>query len=936
MSSASPVSSCAVTSIRGNRLVLNAEVATAADTAEAAAPVEVLRTDYTPLPYTVSETKMEFDIYNGSTTVTTELKVVKNGDGAGPSEFVLDGEEEAVKLLEIMVNGAVLEKDRDYVLAPGKLVIQPDVMAGLHAGEEEVVLKTVVEITPEENTQLSGLYKSGNMYCSQCGAMGFRRITYYPDRPDNMSVFTSVRIEADKEEYPILLSNGNLIKEGKAEDGRHYAVWQDPFAKPSYLFAVVAGNLAKLDGEYVTKSGRTVTLQIFTELTTPISQLDYAMDSLIKSMKWDEDVYNLEYDLDMFNIVAVGDFNMGAMENKGLNIFNTAYVLASPQTATDSDYMRVEGVIGHEYFHNWTGNRVTCRDWFQLTLKEGLTVFRDQEFSADMNSRSVKRIQDARSPRGGQFAQDAGPLSHPIRPDSYISMDNFYTATVYSKGAEVIRMYQTILGVEGFKKGMKLYFERHDGSAVTCDDFLQAMSDANDYDLTQFADWYSTKGTPTVTYFYEMDKEDGLLKIHLSQITSSEKPLHIPISIGVLDKSTGNEVVETTVLHLQEMSQTFELKIPTGVDVVPSILRGFSAPVKLIPDEKLSDEEVLNDLAYLAAYETDGFIKWESAQVIYTKIIFETLSSGVSSDEIQSELAIYAQEAFERTLLAESADQITDHAMMAYALTLPSESGLSEDYLTAEGKDAKLDPVAIRSARGKVKEMIARKYYNQISDLYNHLTNTMGDAEFKVDAMSVGRRSLRNVLLSYICAVKDTPKELEKAATIAFGQFESGSGMTDRISALNELVNMDTPQREKALKIFYDDAEGDALVLNKWFSVQALASVDDVLDRVKALTKHPDFNLANPNRCRSLISAFAMNSAPFHAEDGSGYKFLGDTIADLDKLNPQISSRMASSLIQWRRYDDKRATSMRSELEKLKSMEKISDDLFEVVSRGLK
>merc|ERR1719215_1020887 len=921
MSSASPVSSCAVTSIRGNRLVLNAEVATAADTAEAAAPVEVLRTDYTPLPYTVSETKMEFDIYNGSTTVTTELKVVKNGDGAGPSEFVLDGEEEVVKLLEIMVNGAVLEKDRDYVLAPGKLVIQPDVMAGLHAGEEEVVLKTVVEIIPEENTQLSGLYKSGNMYCSQCEAMGFRRITYYPDRPDNMATFSSVRIEADEANYPALLSNGNLDSTGTLENGRHFAVWSDPFPKPSYLFAIVAGNLGSIKDTFTTMGGKEVQLEVFSEKEN-VGKLDYAMESLKRSMKWDEDKFGLEYDLGIYNIVAVNDFNMGAMENKGLNVFNTAYVLADPVTASDLDYQRIEGVIGHEYFHNWTGNRVTCRDWFQLTLKEGLTVFRDQEFSGDMNSNAVKRIEDVKGLRGGQFNEDAGPMSHPIRPESYISMDNFYTATVYSEGAEVIRMYQTLLTPEGFRKGMDLYFERHDGSAVTCDDFRAAMADANDVDLDQFARWYSTNGTPVVTYSGSYDAGTGKYTLTLTQKSNcAEGPLHIPISIGLLDKETGDEVVATTVLNLKEETQVFEFDGLKG-DVIPSILRDFSAPVKLVSSSGKDDEEAL---AFLAARDTDGFNKWEAGQKIFTSLIFQTLAGEQSENTLN-----YALEAFGRTLADES---MSDFSIKAYALTLPSESGLAEDLDV-------VDPKALREARGSVKKAIARKYQTELKAAYDALTASMAaDPEFKVDSVATGRRLLRNVLLDYLCSIKETAEEQAAAADLALTQFRAKTGMTDKLAALNALASMDgegASARDEALEEFYKDANGDALLLNKWFSVQALSNLPDVLDRVKALTKHSDFTLNNPNRCRSLISAFAMNAAPFHDESGEGYKFLGETIVKLDKLNPQISSRTARSLIQWRRYNEKRGNLMKAELEKLAAMKPISDDLFEVVSRGLK
>ena len=615
-------------------------------------------------------------------------------------------------------------------------------------------------------------------------------------------------------------------------------------------------------------------------------------------------------------------------------MFNTAYVLADPSTASDLDYQRIEGVIGHEYFHNWTGNRVTCRDWFQLTLKEGLTVFRDQEFSGDMNSNAVKRIEDVRTLRGGQFNEDAGPMSHPIRPESYISMDNFYTATVYSKGAEVIRMYRTLLTKEGFRRGMDLYFERHDGQAVTCDDFRAAMADANSNivtdNLEQFGRWYSTNGTPVVTYAGSYDADTGVYALTLTQDSNSDAncPLHIPVSIGLLDRETGEEVLPTTVLHLREDEQVFEFDGLRG-DVVPSILRDFSAPVKLV-SSNCNKEEEEEMLAFLAARDTDGFNKWEAGQKIYTSLIVQTLAGGGQS---QSDATLkYALEAFGRTLTATTTD---DCSIQAYALTLPSESALAEDLDV-------VDPTALRAARGTVKATIARHHAADIQKAYDALTASMStDAEFKVDSIATGRRLLRNVLLDYLCSMKDTVEEQQAAANLALTQFRApGTGMTDKLAALNALASMDgagAAARDAALQEFYEDANGDALVLNKWFSVQAMSHLPDVLDRVKALTKHPDFTLTNPNRCRSLLSAFAMNNAaPFHEEGGAGYRFLGEILAELDALNPQVASRSAGALIQWRRYDEARGGLMRAELEKLAAMKPISDDLFEVVTRGLK
>jgi len=554
-------------------------------------------------------------------------------------------------------------------------------------------------------------------------------------------------------------------------------------------------------------------------------------------------------------------------------------------------------------------------------LKEGLTVFRDQEFSGDMGSKAVKRIESVRGLRAGQFAEDAGPMSHPIRPESYISMDNFYTATVYSKGAEVIRMYNTLLSTEGFRKGMDLYFERHDGSGVTCDDFRAAMADANNVDLSQFGLWYSTSGTPTVTYAHTYNDEEGIFSLTLTQSSNSDKPLHIPISTGLLNASTGEEVVPTTVLELKEKTQTFEFK-DLKEDVVPSLLRDFSAPVKLIPESGDVDEEAL---AFLAARDTDGFNRWEAGQKLFTLLCFQSLNNG----EMNQQTLDRVLEAFGRTLENEDMDS----SIKAYALTLPAESTLAEELET-------VDPAALRKAKGEVKLSIARKFKEEILSKYEDLTAQM-EAEggkFKVDASSVGRRRLRNTLLSYLTSIKESPEEQREAADLAMAQFNAATGMTDKIAALSALASMDgegTEARDEALKRFYEDANGDALVLNKWFSVQAMADLPDVLDRVKALTKHPDFTLSNPNRCRSLISAFTGNLAPFHSEDGEGYKFVADTIIELDRLNPQISSRIAKTLIQWRKYGEKRGALMKNELNTLKD-QKLSDDLFEVVTTGLK
>jgi aminopeptidase N len=741
-----------------------------------------------------------------------------------------------------------------------------------------------------------------------------------------MAVFDRIRLEASKEDYPVLLANGNLVEDGDSEEeGRHFATWTDPYPKPSYLFCCVAGKLGMITDSYTTvPSGREVELNIYSD-PNDAHKLQYAMESLKNSMKWDEDTFGLEYDLDLYNIVAVDSFNMGAMENKGLNVFNTAYVLADPSTATDTDYERVEGVIGHEYFHNWTGNRVTCRDWFQLTLKEGLTVFRDQEFSGDMNSKAVKRIESVVSLRAAQFAQDAGPMSHPIRPDSYISMDNFYTATVYNKGAEIIRMYHTLLGKDGFRKGMDLYFERHDGGAVTCDDFLAAMSDATGVELEQFSRWYSTPGTPVVTHEHSYDAEAKQWSLTLSQTSNSDEPLHIPISIGLLDAESGAEVLPTTVLDLKEATQTFVFDSIEG-PVVPSLLRQFSAPIKLFPSDGKTENET--DLAFLAARDTDGFNKWESGQALLKSLVFQVMD-GTSLEDTKT--WGYVKEAFQRTLTDYDSE---DYSILAYALTLPSEGTLIE--LVDEGS---VDPLAIHKSRGMLKKALANEFGTYLKKRYESLTEAMAGSDFKVDAESIGSRRLRNVCLDYLCSLRSNPEEEASAAELAKAHYESATGMTDKVAALSCLASMHGAAgaiRDEMIQRFYDEADGDALVLDKWFMIQAMADLPDILDRIEKLKQHPDFSLVNPNRCRSLVGGFCANAAGFHDESGKGYAFVRGILEELDPLNPQISGRLSSSLITWKKYKPERSEKMKQELQTLSELKPISDDLFEIVSRGLK
>ncbi|KAL9183583.1 hypothetical protein ACHAXT_004439 [Thalassiosira profunda] len=912
------------------KTALNAALA-AATKAKPPVPQEVRRLDYKPLAYHVTKVSLDFHLFERRTVVESVLTVEKNPaahgeDGNDEDGLHLDGDERVVSLLALSVDGCdALAPEADYVLTPGKLLIKAaTLLRGAANSGGAIIVRSKVEIVPEDNLQLSGLYRSGPMYCSQCEAEGFRRITYYPDRPDNMATFERVRIEADAKSFPVMLSNGNLIEEGDCEGERHFKVWSDPFPKPSYLFALVAGDLGCLEDTFTTMSGRKVQLRFFSEHNN-VGKLNYALESLKRAMKWDEATFGLEYDLDLFNVVAVESFNMGAMENKSLNVFNTSCVLCDPVTSSDANYFRVEAIIGHEYFHNWTGNRVTCQDWFQLTLKEGLTVFRDQQFSGQINNcAAVGRIQNVLTVRGPQFKEDAGPMSHPIRPDAYVAMDNFYTSTVYRKGAEVIRMYDTLLGTEGFRKGMDLYFKRHDGAAVTCDDFLAAMADANDVDLSQFARWYSTSGTPTVTYSSTFDADKGMFQLALTQKSRSDEPLLIPVSVGLLDKATGEEVVPTKVLQLKESTQTFDFPGLKGA-VVPSILRNFSAPVKLSPASGTVDE---SELAFLASRDTDGFNRWDAAQKLYEAAIFKVMSGEAFEQTLSLVL-----ETFGQTLKDEG---ISDDSIRAYALMLPGESTLAESVTGA------VDPPAIRKARKHVKAAIARKYQTELLAAYNKLTaaiDAAGDT-FKVDGVSVGRRRLRNVYLGYLCSIAASGDEEKEAAALASQHFNDAKGMSDKLAAFNLLASMSgegESAREAAIQKFYDDANGDPLVLDKWFSVQAGASLPDVLDRVVKLTEHTLFSLKTPNRCRALVLSFTMNQAAFHAEDGKGYKFLGDVLEKLDSINSKVAARTtAGSLIGWKKYDKKRAELMKAQLERLKGMPNVSNELFEIVTKGLK
>jgi aminopeptidase N len=873
------------------------------------APVEKFRKDYKPTDYVAKNIDLTFQINDGSTKVLGKVQMSRQAGVDASASLRLDAED--LDLRSVKIDGKLLPADRYWF--PEKDVLE---IKGPFPGDFE--LETEVIIKPEENFQLSGLYKSSGMYCTQCEAEGFRRITPMMDRPDAMALY-KVRLEGDKKTCPVLLSNGNLVNKGDLPNGRHFTEWVDPFKKPTYLFAVVAGDLGSIKDSFTTKSGRKVALEIFSEHGN-VDQLDWAMQSLKDSMKWDEDVFGLEYDLDVYNIVAVGDFNMGAMENKGLNVFNTACVLAKSSTATDGDFERVQGVIAHEYFHNWTGNRVTCRDWFQLTLKEGLTVFRDQQFSADMTSAAVQRIENVRLLRAAQFPQDNGPMAHPIRPESYIAMDNFYTATVYNKGAEVIGMYQTLLGKDGFRKGMDLYFKRHDGGAVTCDDFRAAMADANGADLAQFEKWYTQAGTPTVKVEkVSYDAAGKKLELTLSQKCGpspgqpTKEPYHIPVRVGLLGKTSGKDLVPERVLELRGSSQTFTFK-DVSEEAVLSVLRGFSAPVKL--EMERSDEE----LAFLMANDSDDFNRWEAGQTLFTRAILSYVAQAQRGAQLAplSDLMVDAVRAILK-------DEKADRSLRAYALALPSLGTLGESMDV-------IDPDALIAAVKHVKSGLAAALRSEMEAVYKANHDTSPSTGVGPDAVAVGKRRLKNTVLDYMMTLKDDAwraKALEQAL--------NGACMTDVAAGTMALADDNTDARGKAIGNFYDKhAKGNDLILCKWFTMQAVANVDGALEKVDALLSHPDFTLKNPNKCRALVSAFAANMKHFHAKDGKGYKWLADRILEIDKINPQNAARMCTSFSTFRRYDSDRQKLIKAQLERLLQSEGFSKDAYEIVAKSLK
>jgi aminopeptidase N len=867
------------------------------------APSEIRLADYTPPTFLVDTVELRFDLDEATTTVVSRLALRRNPLAPGGSPLHLDGE--ALTLIRLTRDGVALSAD-DYHAGEHGLSI-PDM-------PDACVLEIETRIAPSENTELTGLYVSGGNYFTQCEAQGFRRITYFPDRPDVMSRYTTTIVGT----CPVMLSNGNPGPVTDLGDGRRSVTWTDPHPKPCYLFALVAGDLVSVTDSFITRSGRKVALGIYVRRGDE-DRCEHAMRSLKTSMTWDEEVFGLEYDLDVFNIAAVSDFNMGAMENKGLNVFNTKYVLARPETATDTDYQGIETVIAHEYFHNWTGNRVTCRDWFQLSLKEGLTVYRDQEFSADQGSRAVKRIGDVRGLRAAQFREDGGPLAHPVQPASYLAIDNFYTSTIYNKGAEVIRMMATIIGRQAFRRGMDLYFERHDNQAVTIDDFVAAMADASGVDLTDFKLWYHQAGTPEISIDDSYDPETKRYSLTIRQDTRptpgqpDKYPVVIPVAMALLD-GNGQELATrldgapdavqgTRVLLATQAENRFDFADVASAPV-PSLLRDFSAPVKLAgmaPDR----------LRFLAAHDTNPFVRWESGQQFAAASLLEMVATIQAGGQPNVDAALIEA-------AASALDQ--DPAFAAEALVLPGEGTLADRMDT-------VDVDAIHTARDMARTAIGRALAGKLRASYDRLTDAGG---YTIDGPAIGRRSLRNACLGYLVAGGDV-----SAAGLAKAQFDAGQNMTDVLAALGILANVECRERLDALAAFYQAWRHDPLVLDKWFAIQALSSLPDTAAAVETLKTHADFDLRNPNRVRALISSFAGNQVRFHAASGAGYRLYADTIIQLDPANGQVAARMVSPLGQWRRFDAGRQSLMKRELQRILDLEGLSRNTFEMASKSL-
>ncbi len=818
--------------------------------------------DYTPPAFLISHVELDVDIQEDHALVHAKLQVKRN---AGPGPLVLDGDE--LELVSVAVDG----RPAAHSVAPDRLTV-PDV-------PDAFTLETVSRIVPQENTTLEGLYATQHGFVTQCEAQGFRRITWFVDRPDNMARYV-VTVHADKAKYPVLLSNGNLVACGDEAGGRHWAKFDDPFPKPSYLFALVAAKLELLEDAFITRSGRKAKLGVYVE-PGKLDQAGWAMDCLKRAMRWDEERFGLELDLEQYKIVAVGDFNSGAMENKGLNIFNTKYVLARPDTATDADYQAIDSVVAHEYFHNWTGDRVTCRNWFQLSLKEGLTVFRDQEYSADLYSRAVERIQNVRMLRAGQFAEDAGPMAHPVRPQSYMEIRNFYTMTVYEKGAEVVRMQHTLLGEENFQAGMRLYFQRHDGQAVTCDDFVQAMQDASGVDLAQFRRWYDLAGTPVLDCSGTFAGGSYTLTVRQSM----NPPLHIPLAVKI--------GTQEKVLSLTKAEESFLFKV--AEKPVPSLLRGFSAPVVL------NYPYTESELVHLLAHDDDAFSRWEAAQRLAAGIILER--RGVPSRAFL--------DAMRRVL------DDRDPAFAAEVLALPSETFLAEQLEV-------VDPEALHASRNALRVAMASALKGELLAKY---ASQKVAGPYSPDADQVGRRTLRNVCLGYLVELGMTP--------LADAHFRSADNMTDAMAALASLAGADCAERRPALEAFYAKWKDEPLVVDKWLAVQAASRLPGTLARVRELLAHPAFDLKVPNKVYALIRSFSANHVRLHAADGRGYAFLAERVIELDALNPQVAARLARGFDRWRKFDASRQAQVRAALERIRDAAGLSRDVAEIVGKSL-
>ncbi len=889
-------------------------------------PKTVYRKDYQAPAYWIDSVELLFDLHQDHTEVTSTLTFRKNTD-VSDTTLTLFGVDLELKSIELDQSPLPAAQ---YSIESEKLKLQELPASGQ--------LKIVTHIKPHENTSLEGLYVSNDMYCTQCEAEGFRKITYYPDRPDVMAAFR-VKIIADQDQYPVLLSNGNRMAEGQLDNGRHWVEWEDPFKKPSYLFALVAGDLVCVEDTFTTMSGREVALQIFVEAHDK-DKVDFAMASLKASMTWDEQTYGREYDLDIYMIVAVSHFNMGAMENKGLNIFNTSCVLAHPKTTTDAGFERVEAVIAHEYFHNWSGNRVTCRDWFQLSLKEGFTVFRDQSFSADLRSAAIKRVEDVNYFRTHQYAEDAGPMAHPVRPDSYIEINNFYTLTVYEKGAEVVRMLRNLLGETGFRQGSDLYFERFDGQAVTCDDFVQAMFEANpnamdDAEQVAFKRWYSQAGTPEVSVETQYDQSTQSLSITLSQdITenpnvSLNEPVLIPVRLGLLDTSgkvmtfdfpaKSLQAVAEVVLPFTQQQQTFEL---TGVQEVPVVswLRGFSAPIKLQVNRSKAD------WAFLMAHDTDSFARWEAANQLYVTELMEHVERihveciNAESNAQPSALAFSGDlmKAYEKVLLQDF-DDLAEKAQM---LALPSET-----YLAGLKTPVLIDEIVL--VRNQLMKTLAETFESQWLALYNACQSSEA---YQPSTEQIAQRSLKNTALKFLSLTGS-----KEALSLCLDQFNKADNMTDQRAALTCLVHSEWAEKDEVIESFYQQWQHEALVVDQWLMVQATNPEGDALQAVKQLLAHPAFDMKSPNKVRSLIGAFAgSNLKHFHRPDGAGYEFLADRILELNKLNPSIAARLVTPLTRWKRQTEDRQALMKQQLERIAATEGLSPDVFEIVSKSLK